>query len=261
MKKWLILPALPILLALGALFVMQQTNTLRTTRYTWTSERVPPGLEGFCIAQLSDLHNKHFGEAQAKLIAAVQALQPDMIALTGDFTDLKTTELSSMELLLQGIAGTAPIYYVDGNHDPRSPLYPEFRDLLAQHGVTVLDGNTVTLERGGDSMTLAGYPCWDLSELQSSSDIVLYHDPDGFSQLAAKGCGLVIAGHNHGGQVALPWGRAIIGPRGKWFPQYSFGMYRQGESTMVLSRGLGTRGFPFRLFAMPEVVGIAFSNA
>lgn len=256
MKKVLIV--LLVLAFAGALLIVQQTNGLKITRYTWQTNHVPQGFDGFCIAHISDLHNKRFGKNQARLVKAVEKLQPDMIALTGDFVDLQTRDLGFMEELLAGVQGIAPVYYVDGNHDPRSPFYPEFVAMLAQYGVTVLDGKTVALERGGDAMTLAGYPCWDFSALAAPADIALYHDPEGFRLLETYGYGLVLSGHNHGGQIALPWGQAIIGPAGKLFPEYSYGLYEEGSSAMVLSRGLGTRGFPFRLFAMPEVVGVEF---
>ncbi|MDR2686195.1 MAG: metallophosphoesterase family protein [Oscillospiraceae bacterium] len=244
------------LLALCAVFLAQQTNSLKTARYAWESPRVPPGFDGYRIALVSDLHNKRFGKHQARLVRAVRDLEPDLIALTGDFADLETKDLGAAREFLEGVKGLAPMYWVDGNHDPNSPFYGELRALLASCGVISLDGERVTLARGGDTMSLAGYPYWELHHPILPADIMLYHGPDEFPRFAALGCGLVLSGHNHGGQVATPWGRALIGPNHNLFPRYSGGVYTEGGSAMALSRGLGTTRVHVRAFARPEVVGV-----
>jgi len=258
MRKLLLI--LLCLLVIGILFVAQQTHGLRIARYTWEAPRVPRGFNGFQIALVSDLHNKRFGKAQKRLVKAVKKLQPDMIALAGDFIDLETETLDFTRAFLKGIKNLAPMYWVDGNHDPNSPFYGELHELLDEYGVTVLAGDVVTLQRNGGGMTLAGYPFWELFYQPAypvqPADIMLYHGPDEFYRFAALGCGLVLSGHNHGGQVALPNGRAILGPDHGLFPPYSGGVYTDGEATMILSRGLGVSGFPLRVFAMPEVVGV-----
>ncbi|MCL2495383.1 MAG: metallophosphoesterase [Oscillospiraceae bacterium] len=246
------------LLALGVLFALQQTNSLKSARYTWESPRVPPGFDGFQVALVSDLHGKRFGREQKRLVQAVRDLQPDMIALTGDFIDRKTKDLDFAREFLEGIKNIAPVYWVDGNHDPHSPLYGELHALLAEYGVAVLAGNCVDITHGGDTMRLLGYAFWELYHPIEPADIVLFHGPDDFFRFAALGCGLVLSGHNHGGQIALPGGRAVLAPNWHLFPKYSGGVYAEGESTMVLSRGLGTSDIHVRLFARPEVVGVVF---
>ena len=243
------------LVFLGFAFLCQQTNTLKTTRYTWQSSRVPQAFDGYRIVHVSDLHNKRFGKGQSRLLRAIRDAQPDMIALTGDFADLTTKDLGAVRELLDGTQGLAPIYFVEGNHDPNSPHYRALLALLSQYGVTVLDGYT-RLERGGEAMSLAGCAYWGQWIFSEPSDIVLYHDPDSFPRFAALGCGLLLSGHIHGGQIALPNGRALFGPKTTLFPKYSHGEYREGDSTMILSRGLGVSRIPFRLFAPPEIVVI-----
>ena len=254
MKKRRFLLIFAILLAVGVLFALQQTNALKATQYTWQSGRVPAGFDGYRIVQVSDLHDKRFGSGQNRLIRMIRDLNPDMIALTGDILDWRTMDLAPVRELLAGTAGLAPMYYVDGNHDPRSHLYGEFRALLAEYGVTVLEGYT-TLARGGDTMTLAGCGYWEwfIEGLPRPADLVLYHGIEIAN--SQSGHGLILAGHMHGGQVALPGGRAIVSPDGRFFPEYAGGFYELGDdSTMVVSKGLGTSGLPFRLFARPEVV-------
>jgi len=259
MKKLLLV--LLILCAAAVVFLLQQTNSLKITRYTWESPRVPQGFDGYCIALVSDLHNKRFGKDQARLVRTVRELQPDLIALAGDFVDMHTKDMRAAREFLAGVQGLAPMVWVDGNHDPQSPFYGELLDLLAQYDVTVLARDVVTLTRGGDEITLAGYPYWELHHPVLPADIMLYHSPEEFSRFAALGCGLVLSGHNHGGQIALPGGKAIFAPGGGLFPKYSGGIYTEGEATMVLSRGLGSVYIPVRAFARPEVVGVTLKTA
>jgi len=243
------------LLAIGALFAAQQTNALESTQYTWQSGRVPQSFDGYRIVQISDLHGKRFGGGQKRLLQMIRDFDPDMIALTGDILDRRTRGLDAARELLAGTAGLAPIYYVDGNHDPRSPVYREFRSLLDEFNVTVLEGtDAFILERGGGAMTVAGCGYWDYDGLGRPVDLLLYHSPSVFEQLDGDSCGLVLAGHMHGGQVALPGGRAIVSPAGKLFPEYAGGFYELNGCAMAVSKGLGTTGVPFRLFARPEVV-------
>jgi len=254
MKKLLLLGAAVLLGVAAIIFVIQQTNTLDTTYFTWQSSRVPPEFEGFRIVQVSDLHAKRFGREQQRLLHVIAEAQPDLIVITGDMIDESTRSLDSVQELLAGLHGLAPIYFIDGNHDVRSRLYEDFVAMLERYGVTMLD--RTQLERDGAAMTMGNIA-------NADADIVLVHDPAKFLWYAEQGHdGLVLAGHMHGGQVALPNGRAIIGPFSdrpmeglqlSFFPPFSSGVYVQDGATMFLSRGLGTSHLPIRMFATPEV--------
>ena len=263
MRKYLLTGLLVLVIAVVA-FLVQQTNTLRTTHFTWQSSRVPQEFTGFRIVQISDLHSRRFGRGQARLVRAIEDAQPDLIVITGDLIDEHARSLDPIRELLAGIHELAPVYFIDGNHDVRSLLYEDMLALFAHYGVTALQGfyfawhgvdisqrpHSTQLERHGATMTMG---------TNFESDIVLVHDPEMFPWYAAQShSGLLLAGHTHGGQVALPNGRAIVGPfsgglRPSWFPPFSSGVYVDGEATMFLSRGLGTSHLPIRAFATPEV--------
>jgi len=271
-KKALFLGLALLLGAAAVIFLIQQTNTLNTTYFTWQHSRVPPEFEGFRIVQISDLHNKRFGREQRRLLRAIRDAEPNLIVITGDMIDESTRGLEPVEELLAGIAGLAPIYYIDGNHDVRSWLYEDMLELFERYGVTVLQGAyfmwydvdtsqrpaDTRLEHNGATMTMG-----TIASLEA--DIVLIHDPAKFlyyTEVARDG--LVLAGHMHGGQIALPNGRAIVGPFSDnasdrpftLFPPFSSGVYVQGDATMFLSRGLGTSHLPLRAFATPEIAVI-----
>ena len=247
---------LAVLLGAGAIvFLIHQTHTLRTTYFTWQSSRVPSEFEGFRIVQLSDLHARRFGRAQRRLLRAIQAAAPDLIVITGDMIDERSRSLRPVEELLAGIQPLAPVYFIDGNHDAQSWLYEDMLALFDTYGVTMLDHTQ--LERSGTTMTMG------CIFSNAEADIVLVHDPAKFPWYAEQGRnGLVLAGHMHGGQIALPNGQAILGPFSDspsgltFFPPFSSGVYVDGNATMFLSRGLGTSHLPVRAFATPEVAVI-----
>ena len=84
--------------------------------YTVSDPRLPAAFDGLRIAHLSDLHGKEFGRDNTRLLAEVAALQPDLIALTGDFID-QSEQIEILPSLLDGLTAIAPTYFVTGNHD------------------------------------------------------------------------------------------------------------------------------------------------
>ncbi|NLT93963.1 MAG: metallophosphoesterase, partial [Clostridia bacterium] len=84
--------------------------------------------------------------------------------------------------------------------------------------------------------------------------ILLAHRPDMFPLYSDYGFNLVLSGHAHGGQIRLPFIGGLVAPNQGVLPEYTSGEYKMGDSTMVVSRGLGNSIFPQRLFNHPEVV-------
>ncbi len=90
---------------------------------------------------------------------------------------------------------------------------------------------------------------------QSAYTILLSHRPELFDVYHEAGIDLVLCGHAHGGQVRLPFIGAFA-PNQGFFPEYTAGLYRQGDTQMVVSRGLGNSSFPIRINNPPELVVI-----
>lgn len=84
--------------------------------------------------------------------------------------------------------------------------------------------------------------------------LVLAHRPEFFSQYAAYGADVFFAGHAHGGQIRLPFIGGLAAPGQGFLPEYDAGVYREGNTSMVVSRGLGNSVFPIRVFNPPDVV-------
>jgi predicted MPP superfamily phosphohydrolase len=248
-------------------------RVLEVGRYVVASDRLPPAFDGFKIVQLSDWHDAQFGRDNERLLAAVRAETPDLIALTGDFVEFPT-DLPDMAALCRALVEIAPTYYVTGNHEWGGHLVRDLRPLLAECGVVNLDNAFETVTRGGDSVCLLGIEDLNgprdqrtLAEMilraRGAGDpylILLCHRYDRWEEFVEQRADLALTGHAHGGMIRLPFTDGLYGPGRVFFPQHTSGVTREGRTAMVTSRGLGTaRHLPLRLFNRPEVVSITLN--
>lgn len=229
--------------------------------------RLPSEFDGFRVAELADLHGRSFGGGNAALVGEVAAGKPDIICLDGDIIDEKT-DLSMLEPLLTALTAIAPTFYVTGNHEWRVPSVEKILAGMEALGVRVLRNEFVLLRRGSAVLVVAGVddPCAPAgvtpealvgrirSEIgEDACILMLAHRNEALADWAALGVDLVLAGHCHGGMVRLPVVGGLFGTRRQLFPRFDAGLYRQGETALYVSRGLGYSGVRFRLFNRPHL--------
>lgn len=274
-RKKLLLIVLSVIILISALYVLifADNKTIGTTFYTVSSEDLPKSFDGFTVVQVSDLHNDLFGENNCELIAAIKAASPDIIVLTGDIMDSYDTNLEIACDFIDGIADIAPIYYVTGNHEYRFPItYDKFEAHMKAAGVTVLHNKSAEIELDGETITVCGTKDPLFSGIPHFEDtpwfeerlmnivpdegfsILLSHRPDIFDLYCRVGANLVLSGHAHGGQLRLPFIGAILVPGQPLFPKYADGIHTSGDTTLIISRGLGNSSFPIRVNNPPELV-------
>lgn len=268
-RKTAVLLVLAALLAAG--FLLWGNCSLQTTETALVSPALPPAFDGLRIVELADLHGRVFGRGSRRLLAAVRRAEPDLICIDGDLFD-ERTDLAMLPPLLRGLCAIAPVYYVTGNHEWR---VPGLRGILAQMracGVTVLQDDWRVLRRGEDALVLAGTddPCGPaerktpaelIADIRAEAGeaaflLLLTHRNDQLPQWSALGVQAVLAGHCHGGVVRLPFVGGLFGTDRRLFPAWDAGLYRQGETALYVSRGLGYTNVHFRLFNRPEVAVI-----
>jgi predicted MPP superfamily phosphohydrolase len=245
---------------------------LAAGRFLVREERVAvPGLarelEGFSIAQISDLHCGAFlsrGDLAA-VVDAVNALAPDLCALTGDFV---THRWEESLLALDDCARLAPrrgSYGVLGNHDYRGRCEGRIAEAYAARGIRILRNECARVAVGAGAVALVGLE--DLEEAKridldaaragvraGDVEIVLCHNPLGARRIARAGCAAILAGHTHGMQVDLPWLRTL----GPAHPGLRLSI---GATALIVSRGLGVVGLPLRWRAPAEVVLVRLTRA
>ena len=268
-RKTAVLLVLTALLAAG--FLLWGNCSLQTTETALVSPALPPAFDGLRIVELADLHGRVFGRGSRRLLAAVRRAEPDLICIDGDLFD-EHTDLAMLPPLLRGLCAIAPGYYVTGNHEWR---VPGLRGILAQMracGVTVLQDDWRVLRRGEDALIVAGTddPCGPaerktpaelIADIRAEAGeaaflLLLAHRNDQLPQWSALGVQAVLAGHCHGGVVRLPFVGGLFGTDRRLFPAWDAGLYRQGETALYVSRGLGYTNVHFRLFNRPEVAVI-----
>lgn len=268
-RKTAVLLVLTALLAAG--FLLWGNCSLQTTETALVSPALPPAFDGLRIVELADLHGRVFGRGSRRLLAAVRRAEPDLICIDGDLFD-EHTDLAMLPPLLRGLCAIAPVYYVTGNHEWR---VPGLRGILAQMracGVTVLQDDWRVLRRGEDALIVAGTddPCGPaerktpaelIADIRAEAGeaaflLLLAHRNDQLPQWSALGVQAVLAGHCHGGVVRPPFVGGLFGTDRRLFPAWDAGLYRQGETALYVSRGLGYTNVHFRLFNRPEVAVI-----
>jgi len=259
-----------LILALCAGFFWWSNHSLQVERFTYVSPRLPAGFDGCVVVQLTDLHGAVFGEGNRELIDRVRALEPDYIFLTGDLLDrYRRTPQSYAADLGGALSEIAPTYFVTGNHEWALPDVPGLKRKLEAAGVTVLSNTWAVLERGGDSLVLAGIDDPNGYADQKTPEelaeevrerfgapfwMLLAHRNNYFENAySCLGADLVISGHGHGGMIRLPFTDGLISVERKLFPSYTAGFYEANGGRLFVSRGLGNSGPTFRLFNRPQV--------
>lgn len=240
-----------------------------------SSDRLSASFSGFRIAHVSDLHNVEFGEDNALLLQKLSECQPDIIVITGDLIDSQHTDTGIALNFAHKSVVIAPTYYVAGNHEASSPEYSKLRDSLEAAGVAVLEDEAAYLERNGESIALLGLadpnftikgdlfgevPAMVSTKLKNMLEqdtvysILLSHRPELFETYVDCGVDLALCGHAHGGQFRLPFVGGLIAPDQGLFPRYDAGLFTDGNTSMVVSRGLGNSIIPIRFNNRPEII-------
>ncbi|HEU0180366.1 MAG TPA: metallophosphoesterase [Blastocatellia bacterium] len=265
----IILLALLCLLAFLALwaFVIEPSRlVLRETRITLPSW--PANFKGLRIAVISDLHaGSPFITLDKiyRIVETTNAAQPDLILLPGDFVIQGVPGGSFMEpeviaSALKGLRARFGVFATLGNHDWWYNGQRVKRS-LENAGITALENDAAMIERNGASIWVAGIgDKWEgnpdiasaLARVPASAQIIaLTHNPDIFPSIPAR-VALTIAGHTHGGQVALPIiGRPIV--PSDFGERYAAGHIVEGPKHLFVTTGVGTSILPVRFRVPPEI--------
>jgi predicted MPP superfamily phosphohydrolase len=265
-------PQLPGMFALAAYLgafaisvwgVFVRRRWVRTRELDIVIPGLPAAFDGYRVAQLSDLHlggltPPKWGEAWARL---ANAAAPDLVAVTGDLVSSGTDFHHDIARIIGSLQAADGVYVSMGNHDYFGDGEP-LVTLLRQTGAVVLRNEGRTVTRNGATLFVAGVDdTWtrraDL--LRTLADrkpetctLLLAHDPALFPLAARHGVSLVLSGHTHGGQVALPFFPELLG-LGKLAHRFHLGLYRDGDSSLYVHPGLGTTGPPIRVGVAPEI--------
>jgi predicted MPP superfamily phosphohydrolase len=255
------LRALALNLSQAARSALTEPFRLTVEHHQIRLRRLPRELDGFRIVQLSDIHHSPFTSRDQieRAVETANNLQPDIVALTGDYVSKERAFAAPCAELLGTLRARHGVYAVLGNHDHWTDA-ALITDLFRAEGITMLVNQGMRFEKQGAAFWLAGVDdtmvgLEDLSlALAGSRDdelkLLLAHNPIILRRAARAGVDLVLSGHTHGGQVSWRSERSASGrPRRRLLK----GLARQGETQIYVTRGLGTVVLPVRFGCPPEV--------
>jgi uncharacterized protein len=259
----------------GSLYAANlEPNWVDVTHVTMRLQRLAPEFAGYRLVQISDLHVGDWTtlEHLRSVVATVNALNADLVAVTGDFiTRMEWVDRAGLTEALRGLQARDGVVAVLGNHDHWSDA-DGVRAILRAAGLDELENRSRTLRRGGGLLHIAGVDdVWtDRSDLQEAlagipsqgAVVLLAHEPDFADTVAqAERVDLQLSGHSHGGQVVIPFLGPLQLPM--WGRKYHTGLYRVQRATggspqgptlhLYTNRGIGMLSPHVRVGCRPEI--------
>lgn len=293
-KNGMIVLSIIFAILLILLFLAYSSNAhLTKSHYDLNFKNLPKNFDGYKILQLSDLHVKEFGDENSKLIKAIEKEDPDIIVTTGDMINSTDTpdKFEMPAKLLTDLSSKYDTYYIDGNHETamdifNSENYNKWMTLVKDSGAVILNNDNTIIKKGNSSINL--YGLWyngryyndmsdenaekyflDVEHIQkligtsntNSFNLLLTHNPVYFDVYKDWGADLTLAGHMHGGVIRIPFKGGLISPERVYWPEYDAGEFSNGESKMIVNRGLGNGNSGYRFLNWPDISVITlYSN-
>ena len=240
----------------GTYGVTYERHHIGVTEASLPVSGLPPPLDGLRIALVTDVHHSALVPAKdvTRAVELANSINPDLIVLGGDYVTLGDRDfVGPVADLLGPLRAPHGVFAILGNHD-------DDRDMpaaLAKKGFTVLKDQRTKVEIRGERLELAGVRFWtrrpaDIARvLRKAVDttLLLAHDPRRLTEAAALNVPAVLSGHTHGGQVIVPG----VGPIFKRYFPVLEGIGQQENTSIFVSRGVGTIYVPIRINCPPEV--------
>ncbi len=258
----------------GAYGLLYGRLNLETTSHPISLKNLPKAFEGFRIAQLSDIHIGPFMSEDEirKYVRIANALKPDMIVLTGDFLTFDPSPEEAVVAALSGLRAPYGVFGCLGNHDSWARSEDSLTELFAQAGIRILRQEHVAIRSAADRLNLIGIDFANSRHMSAGNghmnalrlegmedlmekdavNILLSHNPETFDRAAELGIDFSLAGHTHGGQLALEFISPEIAPSRIVTP-YVAGWFHRPGGQLYVNRGIGTIAAPMRVGAPPEL--------
>jgi len=239
---------------------------------------LPPGLIGYKIVQISDIHAGSFlsSDPFQEVRRIVDSINPNLVVITGDFVNAVPDELLIVQQALKKMAANFPVYATLGNHDHYNTADDHARLIqrIRGYGIDLLNNEHRLIGEGADRFVLAGIDNVGFRQnygnigraLQGvppdSLTMLLAHDPTFWDKavVGKQPVDVMLSGHTHGGQVALNVMGFTVSPANFVYEQVA-GLYKKGNQLLYVNSGIGTVGPPVRIGVPPEITVFTLKSA
>lgn len=228
------------------------------------------------IAVVSDLHGALYGPQQSDLIAALELQSPHVVLLLGDIFDQRGDDTNARTLLF-ALGERFPCYFIPGNHEYRAGELLPIHAILKDANIPLLTGESATITvkqtqvqvfgvddgQGGKARHLRQIAAAGKQRSDEIYSILAIHVPNGVESYLHYGFDLMLSGHTHGGQIAIPGLlNGLYAPGQGVFPKYGGGRYNFGKQVLLISRGLSQRPLWLpRLGNPPELCFVTLTSS
>ncbi len=239
----------------GLLALDRADHSIDVEAVPLTCPGLPPAFHLARVAVVADLHLPDLLVAIPRLLRCLRLQQPDAIFLPGDLTNSYTDfDAAGLRQLAQELVKIAPCFAVPGNHEWRLEREPRYRQILTEAGVHYMCDSYADWHKDGATLRLFGMGRKRPAPLTVTDQptIVLAHRPEYMPYYRQAGWELVICGHAHGGHVRVGH-HSLFAPDQGFLPRYTHGVYTEGDTRMVVSRGLGNSSLPWRVNNPPHL--------
>jgi predicted MPP superfamily phosphohydrolase len=274
----LLVSATPFLAAgYGLLYERQNVEVVRQRIRL---ARLPKAFEGFRIAQLSDIHIGPFTTADyiRRCVAITNRLEPDLIALTGDYICWDPAAQGEVVRVLAGLRAPHGVFGCMGNHEADVGIEASITRLFASQGIRMLRQERAPIRLGDEMLNLIGIDHGNAPDAErqvegdrrlrqlkalvmpNTVNILLIHYPHVFGD-HELGIDLTLSGDIHGGgQLSLDFIHRGLNLGSLMGVPYIRGLYENGGEQLYMNRGIGITGFPIRLGARPEITVLELTS-
>lgn len=275
---------LMVLIYIGISFLLS-ANKIAIKEYSYDSDKID---QPVTIISLADLHSHSFGKNNKRLVREVEKQEPDLICIVGDAVNYYDEEDTYITSLIRQLMRIAPVYFSLGNHEIsmfNNHRYINLKQDIEQTGALYLDQTYLDITVKNQKIRIGGFYDYAFNYAGVSPEqyrqkssylflkdyeqtdlfkLMLTHRPESFLDQEPNSrwkIDLVLSGHEHGGQLRLPFIGALYSSHlgGVWFPGFTEGYQVMNGIPVVISRGLGTykgKNVPPRFNNIPEITKI-----
>ena len=257
-----------LIMGVAVVYSFIEPYMIETKEVVIQSDQVPQNFDGKKIVFVTDIHcSQFFSEERVQsLVDQVNALDPDMVLLGGDYVTDDTSYLEPCFSQLSKLNAPLGVYGVMGNNDPKNATITAMENA----NITYIGNKGLWVEENGEKIRIGGVGDLDTdvpyqgptigAVTQNDFVILVSHKPDYFPLANKQKIDLVLAGHTHGGQVTL-FGLWAPFYNSRYGQEYVSGIKKSGNSTMIISNGIGTVNAPVRFFAKPQIVVVTLKRS